>query len=215
MKSSLSPLLFASLISIHISAQNTAQYPDPEFSNEVYQYRKDSSAKLMRLEKESSKMESKVKMAGMGGAENGYTLDGERSTVRLVSGSNLSFIFSTETSSAPSSPQMDSMMKANNMDPAMMQGFSMMDPASMITLYKADPGKGKRKIYMMKMGGAFSMGKNKSSDKFTFSVKKIRNGYWLLIIDKTLPKGEFAFSVMSMGMGNMDGSVTLFAFGID
>jgi len=46
-------------------------------------------------------------------------------------------------------------------------------------------------------------------------VKKIREGYWELVIDKTLPKGEYAFSMMGMGMGNMDGSTTLFSFGID
>jgi hypothetical protein len=191
------------------------QYPDPEFSNEVCLYRKDSSTKLMRLEKDNSKMQTKMKMMGMGGAENGYTLEGEQSSVRLSSGNNLSFIYSTETSSVPSSPQNDSIMRANNMDPSMMQGFSMMDPANMITLYKAEAVKGKRKIYMMKTGGAFSMGKNKSSDKYTFSVKKIRNGYWLLMVDKTLPRGEYAFSVTGTGMGNMDGSVNIFAFGID
>jgi hypothetical protein len=215
MKYSFISITIALLAGYTISAQNTAQYPDPEFSNEVWLYRKDSSNKLLRLEKDNSKMQTKMKMMGMGGAENAYSLEGELSAVRLTSGNSLSFIYSTETSSVPSSPQNDSMMRANNMDPAMMQGFSMMDPASMITLYKAESVKGNRKIYMMKTGGAFSMGKNKSSNKYTFSMKKIRPGYWQLFIDKNLPKGEYAFSVAGMGMGNMDGSVTIFAFGID
>ena len=70
---------------------------------------------------------------------------------------------------------------------------------------------------MQKIGGAMSFGNKKmqSSYKYTFSVKKIREGYWELVIDKTLPKGEYAFSMMGMGMGNMDGSTTLFSFGID
>jgi|GEM_PF-1000676 len=182
-------------------AQNDSNYPNPEFSNEVYLYQTGQTTKLLRLEKGSSKMETKTKMAGMGGAENGYTLEGEASTVRFASGDGLSFIYFSETSSMPSSRQNDSIMRANNMDPAMMQGFSMMDPASMITLYKAETGKGVRKIYMMKTGGMFSMGKNKSSDKYTISVKKIRPGYWQLIVDKTLPKGEYAFS----GDGNGNG----------
>ena len=61
----------------------------------------------------------------------------------------------------------------------------------------------------------FASKKSKSSDKYTFSVRKIREGYWELVIDKTLPKGEYAFSMIGMGMGNMDGSTTLFAFAID
>ena len=108
-------------------------------------------------------------------------------------------------------------MRANGMDPSMMGGMpgSMSDPATAITLYKTDAGKGTRKIYTMKTGGAFSMGKNKSSDKFTFSVKKIREGYWELVVDKPLPKGEYAFVTMNgySGVGGMD--ALLFAFGVD
>jgi hypothetical protein len=93
----------------------------------------------------------------------------------------------------------------------------MNDPSSTITLYKAESEKGKRKVIMQKSAGAmpFASKKSKSSDKNTFSVKKIREGYWELVIDKSLPKGEYAFSMIGMGMGNMDGSTTLFAFGID
>jgi hypothetical protein len=35
------------------------------------------------------------------------------------------------------------------------------------------------------------------------------------VIDKTLPGGEYAFTMMGMGMGNMDGSTTMFSFGVD
>ena len=61
------------------------------------------------------------------------------------------------------------------------------------------------------------MGKNKlqSSDRITFSVKKIRNGYWELVIDKPLLKGEYAFAMMNAGMSGMDGNTLLFAFGAD
>jgi hypothetical protein len=205
-----SPFLFAQ--------PEKTKYPEPEFSNEVYYLKKDSVNTAVRLEKGSSKMESKTKMGGMGGYENGYVLDEEKSTVRLHSGSSLSFVISkgTGAGSSNSSSMADSMMRANGMDPSAMSGMgSMNDPSSTITLYKAEPGKGKRKILMQKSGGAFSMKKAKSSDKYTFSVKKIREGYWELVIDKTLPRGEYAFSMIGMGMGNMDGSTTLFAFAID
>ena len=206
-----SPFLFAQ--------PEKTKYPEPEFSNEVYYLKKDSINTAVRLEKGSSKMESKTKMGGMGGSESGYILDGEKSIVRLKTGSSLSFIISKGGGRASSSPQADSMMKANGIDPASMGDMmgGMNDPASTITLYKAESSKGKRKILMMKAPGMSPFGSKKmqSSDKYTFSVKKVRDGYWELVIDKTLPKGEYAFSMMGMGVGNMDGSTTLFAFGID
>jgi len=210
---SLTAFLFAV---VYLHAQ---KYPDPEFNNEVYYLKKDSVHSLVRLEKTSAKIEGKSKGAGFGGYENGYAVDGSKSDIRL-SGSNLSFVVSngpSASSSSGSSAQRDSMMRANGMDPSMMGGMpgSMSDPATAITLYKTDAGKGTRKIYTMKTGGAFSMGKNKSSDKFTFSVKKIREGYWELVVDKPLPKGEYAFVTMNgySGVGGMD--ALLFAFGVD
>ena len=137
--------------------------------------------------------------------------------MRLKAGRDHSFIFSTGESAPKSSSAADSMMRANGMNPSMIQGMgSMNDPANTINLYKAEKEKGERKILMMKSGGMMSMSKkSKSSDKFTFSVRKIREGYWELVIDKPLPKGEYAFT-MSGGMNmSMDGSVTLYAFGID
>ena len=204
--------------SLFAISQNPA-YPEPEFSNEVYLLLKDSN-KVMRLEKSSSKMDTKTKLGGMGGAENSYSIDGEKSPVRLTIGRDLSFVFSTGVEQGKkTSPQMDSVMKANGMDPSMMSMMQdgMMDPSKMITLYQTDIDKNNRKVYLMKSGGAlpFASKKSKSSDKFSFSVRKIRNGYWELIIDKSLPKGEYAFTVMGMGMANMDGSVTIFAFAID
>jgi hypothetical protein len=107
------------------------------------------------------------------------------------------------------------MMRANGMDPAMLRETT--EPSNMITLYLAKSEKDKRKVFLQKNGGAnpFASHKNQSSDKYTFSVKKIREGYWELVIDKTLPKGEYIFTMMNMGFGNMDGSTLLFAFAID
>ena len=208
--------VFLSIASLLWAQPDKTKYPDPEFSKEVYFLKKDSVNSVVRLEKESSKMESKTKMGGMGGYENGYVLDEEKSSVRLKAGRSLSFVYSNGASARSSSAQTDSMMKASGMDPSMMSGMgSMDDPANTITLYKTESGKGKRKILMQKQGGAFGK-KNQSSDKYTFSVKKIREGYWELVIDKTLPKGEYAFTVMSfMNMGAMDGAATLFTFAIE
>jgi hypothetical protein len=213
--------MFLSLPALFFTGMVFAQsYPEPEFSNEVYFLKKDSVTTVVRLEKGSSKMESKAKMGGMGGSESGYSLEGEKSPVRLHGGNNLSFVFSTGAGagSSASSAKKDSMMRANGMDPSMMPAGmgSMNDPSSTITLYKAESGKDKRKILMVKTPGmVFGSKKMKSSDKITFSVRKIKEGYWELVIDKSLSKGEYAFTMMGMGMGNMDGSTTLFAFGMD
>jgi hypothetical protein len=216
-------LLFFAALFLHTSpllwAQpNKINYPEPEFNKEVYFLKKDSVVSVIRLEKASAKMDSKTKMGGLGGSESGYTWDESKSPVRLTSRNNLSFVFSTGASASSSSSTQDSMMRANGMDPAMMQGLSSMtDPSNTISLYKAESGSGKRKILMMKSPGAMPFGNKKmqSSDKFTFSVKKIREGYWELVIDKPLPKGEYAFTMMGMGMTSMDGSTSLFAFGVD
>jgi len=207
-------VLFLSAVLLYGSAVVAQKYPEPEFSNEIYYLKKDS-ALLMRLEKGSSKMDTKMKMAGYGGAESGYEMDGQKSTTRLNGGSNLSFVFYTG-SSASSGNKMDSMMRANGVDPDMMR--SMSEPSGSITLYKADAAKEKRKVYLMKSPGMinpFGSKKAQSSDKYTFSTKKIKDGYWELVIDKTLPKGEYVFVMANTGMNNVDGSMMLFAFAVD
>ena len=214
-------LLVVSLcLSVIVYAQ---KYPEPEFSKEVYWLQKDSIHTVMRLEKGSSKMETKTKMGGMGGSESGYVLEGEKSTVRISNYKNLSFVFSTGASSPSSSSSKvrDSIMLANGMNPSMMKGMEdmrgMNDPSSTIVLYKLETANNKRKVLLQKNSGMspFASKKQQSSDKYTFSLKKIREGYWELVIDKTLPRGEYAFTLMGMGMSNMDGSITMFAFAVD
>lgn len=195
------------------------KYPDPEFSNEVYFLKKDSVNQVVRLEKDHSKMENKNKITSY---EQSYQLDGDKSRIRLKSGRELSFVFSTgpETEKNPGNPAADSVMRANGMDPSMMSGMGMdmygfKDPSSSIQLYKTESSKGKRKIITMKAGGGmFGASKQSSSDTYTFSVKKIRNGYWELLIDKPLPGGEYAFAIADRPTG-MDQSSTFYAFGVD
>jgi len=192
------------------------KYPDPEFSNEIYFLKKDSIHSLVRLEKDISSMNTKMKLGGFGGGESGYTLKGEKSKVRLPDGENLSFVFSAGTSSGSSSAQSDSVLRANGLDPSIMS--EMNDPASRITLYYTESGKGLRKIVTQKTPGAMGFGAKKmfsGSEKYTFSMKKIKEGYWELVIDKTLPKGEYAFAMMNNGINTGDMSMLLFAFGID
>ena len=197
--------------SIPVLAQ---EYPDPEFSNEVYFLKKDSGYSLVRLEKGISRMDTKAKLGGFGGSEASYNLEGSRSTARVSGGSQLSFVYSNGTAKK-ANPSRDSMMRANGMDPSMADGFGFgMDPSQNLVLYRADGGKGKRKIMMQKSPGAFGSKKLSSADKYSFSLKKIRDGYWELVIDKPLPRGEYAFSAVNT-MSGSDGSMTFFSFGVE
>jgi hypothetical protein len=203
-------------ITINLTAQiDVEKYPIPEYSNEINLLKKsDDSITLQRLEKGSAKKEMKVKMMGMGGMDNGYELEGEKSTVRLSSGSNLVFIYYTgAVGSTASNPVSDSLMKANGIDmSAMSNPMSMMeDPAKTITLYNTQSAKGNRKVMLQSMG---LMGKSKkTSTVYTISVKKIKDSYYQMIVDKELPRGEYAFILMSGA--SMDGSYPVFAFAVE
>jgi len=206
--------LFLLIVSAYFTCAQT--YPEPEFSNEVYYLNKASGNTLVRLEKGSSKMDQKTNM--ISGSEVSYSIEGVKSAVRLSSGGNLSFVFSTGAPSTKSSGKSDSAMKANGIDPSMFSGLgNMSDPSEKFTLYKMEPGKGERKVLLQKAPGMNPFGSHKlqSSDKYTFSAKKIRDGYWELIIDKTLPKGEYAFTMSDTGTSAMSMGTVLFAFGID
>jgi len=107
-------------------------------------------------------------------------------------------------------------MKANGMDPSEMKnGMDMMtDPSRNTTLYSMNEEKGNRKITIMAYQGMKLFGKSKKeSTKYTLSIKKVMDGYYEMIVDKPLPRGEYAF--VKMDFGSRDGSYSLFAFGVD
>ncbi len=211
-------IFFACLIFVTNANCQTANkdYPVPEYSNEVYFFQKDSN-RLIRLEKGLSKLDTKTKMGGMGGMESGFSIDEARSPVRLSTGTVLHFVFSNGKSSGlPSNPQMDSAMKANGLNPSDVSDMmsKMNDPGSTTALYDADPGNNKRKIIMQSSSGMKLLGKaKKSSKKYTLSIKKIKDGYYEIVVDKILPRGEYSFVMTDMGSADM--SYKLFAFGID
>ena len=191
---------------------NAQTYPEPEFINQLYGYDKASNS-LTKLEKEISKPVSNTKLGGMGGSESGLAIEGERSPVRLSQASPYSFIYSTNKPSTANSSPGDSVMNAAGID---MSSFQMLsgDISQRITLYKIEAKKGKRKIIQFASGGMKLMGKgSRESAKYTFSVKNIRSGYYEIVPDKTLPQGEYAFTMFNFGSSN--GESTLFAFGVD
>lgn len=208
-------------------AQNKLTYPDPEFGKEVYGYKKDNN-ELVRLEKESSPMKTKTKMGGFAGVEMGYELEGKRSPVRFQGTDNLTFVFQSgygknETNAGKNVPRgnmgADSLNKMEDMKAMMASMGSMMDmlndPARTISLYEVSVKDGKRKILMQDSGGMTMFSKKeKSNIKYSLSFKKVKDGYFEIVVDKKLPKGEYVF--INTGQGNsMDNSSTLFAFAIE
>lgn len=211
--------LFTSLIclftSLLFAQKNKQQYPTPEYNNEIYLFKKDS-IQLLRLEKGNSKIQSKTKMGGMRGGESAYTIEGGKSSIRLKSGQNLYFIFFTGETRTTTS-EADSAMMKSGLQPGSFPGdpMSMLtDPSRTTTLYNMNVDKGNRMITIQSYNGMKLLGKSKKeSIKYTLSIKKVREGYYEMFVDKPLPNGEYAFLINSMT--SMDGSSQLFAFGVD
>ena len=190
------------------AAQN---YPNPDFTNEIYAFRKDS-AKLTRLEKETSKLENKT---SFGGGSMQYEIDERQSNVRFVNMDPYSFVFYTGTgaSAVTAGSAGDSTMRANGMDPNMFNGMGNVNP-SQIALYKLDASHDKRLIVVARAGGIFNK-KSSTTATLTTSVRKIRDGYFEIVPDKKLLTGEYAFAIQQTGVTSMGGGVVLFCFAVD
>ncbi len=209
-----------------LAQKTTLTYPEPEFGKEVYGYKKNNN-ELVRLEKETSTMKTKTKMGGFAGAQMAYEMQGKKSSVRFNGTENLTFVFqsgygkkeSVKTESQVSMGADSLIMMGDNSMPAMPDMSSMMDmmndPAKTISLYEVALKDGKRKIVMQDSGGMTMFSKKeKSNTKYSLSFKKVKEGYFEIVVDKRLPRGEYVF--VNTGQGNsMDNSSTLFAFAID
>ena len=195
---------------ITMAQSSVPNFPVPDYSNEIYYFKKDES-KLMRLEKNSSKFDHKTKAGGFGGVQAGYEMDGDRSSARLKERPDHVFLYYSGPP-AGSNPSSDSVMRANGMDPAMMN-MSHRDPSQLIELFEVITDKGVRKVVTVSSQGMKLLGgKKKDSKKYTTSIRQVKPGYYEIIVDKPLPKGEYAFVFQGMGIS---GDVTLFAFAIE
>jgi hypothetical protein len=178
-----------------LSAQDNKQYPTPEFANEIYYFDKSTNS-LVRLEKGSSGVKSKLRMGGFGGSENVFVMENEKSPVQIRDSVSLSFVYYTGDS-----------------EPAGWE--AVLDPSRTTSLYNAHPDQGSRKVVLQSSSGMMILGKTKESKKYTFSVRKIKPGYAEIVVDKPLKKGEYMFVVLGGFNINMDGSASLFAFEVE
>ena len=193
-------------------------YPEPEFLKEIYALNMETNS-LVRLEKETARLDTKTKLGGFGGSEYGYTVPGETSKTHFSSTRLPTFIYQSRKGNSSSANKGDSLTRMtgnDSMDKTMQNVGSMnamvdeyFDPSRTITLYAMYTVKGERKL-LVQNSGTFGKGK-KASSKHTISFKKIKDGYYEISVDKQLPKGEYAF--MTTTMGTMD--ATFFVFGVD
>lgn len=191
-------------------------YPNPEFNNEVYAFRKDSG-KLVRLEKQTATIENKTSVVS--GSRVEYNVEAGQATVRFANIDRLTFVFWTGAVATGAAPGVapgshaDSLIRSTGFDPTMMNAGGANSPEN-FTLYRMDASKGKRTILLLKAGGYFSK-KGGESEKYSISTKRIREGYFEMVVDKKLPRGEYAFVIRSQGMDSMRGGATLFCFGVE
>ncbi len=171
---------------------------------------------LLRLEKGNSELNTKLKLGGFAGSENSFEMENEKSPVQIKQSNSLSFIYYTAESQTAGKDSFDTDAKSDRTEQSVFSSWeNMNNPSQTTSLYNSYPDQGTRKVVLQSGSGIRLLGKTKESKKYSFTVRKIRPGYYELVIDKPLPKGEFMFVVMGGFEINIDGNVSLFAFEID
>ncbi len=134
---------------------------------------------LRPLEKTNGQIKNKMRYFGGGGGTN-YVMDGPRSPVRIKADANTRFAVRLS---------------------------GMMDPSSLIKLYRFDGGKKSREA-------SVSQG---NKDLIDCNVQKSGADVYILIPTTKLSPGEYGFqnAMMMNGAGSTNMSYTLFAFGVD
>jgi hypothetical protein len=175
---------FILFVNAQVDNASLSKLPKPAFLNHIYYYAADS---LTALEKMPAQIGTKTNAMSFGGGEPGYTLDGERSTIRIKAGDTIQFV--------------------------LRMGMASIDPSMIIRLYKFDSKKGNRYAILTNQGRGK---KNTGFDGLAFNVQKSENSIYLLIPASKLGPGEYGFLNMMMVNGSgRNISYTVFAFGVD
>jgi hypothetical protein len=157
--------LYAILLVITMSPLLFAQaeVPEPEFSERPY-YLKDGQ--LHNLERTDATFEVKLKGMGIGGANYFYTVFSPHSSVRFKQGDI---------------PRLFMRLESNQ------------DPQESIVILKQDNA-GHRKYRKFYQGGAKAGGKSRDASKGqqSFTVEKVRDGLYEIILPASIPSGEYA-----------------------
>jgi hypothetical protein len=171
-----------------LRGQDKVAVPVPEFINHVYVL--DKEHKLQNLEKKDAEVKTRSKMVG--GGKQLYVIDGSKSNV-ILTPDNIMFVVGTGGG-----------------------GSFAMDPSSQFGLYKFESKKNGREATMASYGGMMNKGKSGDNNEISLNFKKLSEGVFGIVPEKTLEKGEYAFiNKMSMQRGGMSMKMDAFAFSIE
>ena len=159
---------------------------DPAYLNQLYFWAADS---LVALEKTPAEMKMKMKALGFGGGGSAYVMDGARSAIRIKAGNDLRFAVKLA---------------------------GMIDPSSMIRLYRLNPNKKAREATLSSSGGMFNKSASTTNNGIDCNVQKSGADVYILIPASRLAPGEYGFmNSMQMSSSGSRVSYTFFTFGID
>jgi len=185
MRSSIVLLLLLATQYVAGQSGNATKIPDPAFLNQVYCYRGDSLTALGRTD---GRMENKMKGLGFGGSQMGYFLEGDRSVVRLRKTDTLRFVIKL--------------------------AGSMMDPSTMIQLYRFDAKKNTR-VALVSSHSRFG-GEEDIKNVVRLDIQKGGSDVYILIPAEKLAPGEYGFmNKMAMNQSGTHVSFTFYDFGVD
>lgn len=159
--------------------------PTPEFINQPYYFDKDDN-RLIRLENNTGKLNTKKKTLGLQGAKQILSTDGSSSKVRFVSKNNINFLIKTNG--------------------------DVNDLTTYVKLFRLTPANDKREVTVSSKEGIINNKDDGKSTTVSFSVKMISPENYMITFAEPLEAGEYAF----VWVKNMDSQeFTLYAFGID
>jgi hypothetical protein len=164
-------------------AQDIKKPQDPEYVGEFFLLDKDSNLKA--LERQTARMEGRVKGFGFGGYDAKYVIPSEHSPIRFASNDTLQFVVRLATHDV--------------------------DPTTVVQFYSLKVVKGQRSLLMMK-AHAFGSAKQTLGDTAVpFEVAKYSEMSVLIKPQGALAPGEYVLTAGQMSAAGPQG----YCFGVD
>lgn len=178
-------MLLMQLMAASSVAQDAASLPTPEFVNQVYAVGKDNQ--LKQLEKADAQIKTRNKVVT---ATQSYLIRGANSSVKFPA-NEVQFVVSTGGG----------------------QGFGS-DPSQQFALMRFESKKGNREC-STGFGGMQNKKDKNSSSEISLNLKKAGEDVYVLVPDKSLEKGEYAFINKLSMQGGMQMKFDAYAFSIE
>jgi hypothetical protein len=179
-------ILLGCLISWQLSV-SAQNTPVPDVLNEINHYETKANT-LQKLERKPVKIAVKTKALGFGGGDMVFEMEGDRSPVRIAQSDTIRFVVSLADASG--------------------------DPSRAFNLYKASVKKKKRTGKYSHSSGYFGK-KSGTGDVIIYTVRKIKDGAFEIILTSKLEAGEYLFVNVSSLPAYGGNGADAFAFGVD